>query len=133
LRCGFLAGVSHQRRGSVLVQAALNTAESSNVRFAMKKFLTLSAMLLLAMLFVVALASSSDSPSIACDVSIAPTLMNSSAIAEQAQIAPGIYTSKPYSMVVIVPHSVDEKMPVITNTPESKMPVIKPEIQLEKR
>ena len=98
----------------------------------MKKLLTLSVMLLLAMLFVMAWTMSSGSSSTASGVLAVPSLADSSAAAEPTPVTPGIYAARPYSMIVIVPRSVDEGGVAKVNISESSMPVIKPEMRLER-
>ncbi|MEI6074495.1 MAG: hypothetical protein WCS94_02905 [Verrucomicrobiota bacterium] len=99
----------------------------------MKKILILSAPLLVAILFVMAMASASNAaPGSSLD-SVVLALTNSPATSAQTNLPPGIYAAKPYSMTVVVPEPVDKQMVVATNIPESKMPIIKPEIRLEKQ
>ena len=99
----------------------------------MKKLLILSAPLLAVVIFVTAMASASNAaPGSSLD-SVVLALTNSPVTPAQTNLTPGIYAAKPYSMTVVVPEPVDKKMLVATNIPESKMPIIKPEIRLEKQ
>jgi hypothetical protein len=101
----------------------------------MQKLLIIFASAALAVLGIAAVSASGDSPSVSSGVS--PVLLaasDSRRPVESSSPAPGVYSAAPYTMLVVVPRPVDDHMMVATNDrSSSKMPIIKPEIQLENR
>ena len=95
----------------------------------MQKLLAIAAVALLAALGIAAVAWAGDSP--AHPSNVAPVL---SARVPPREPSPGVYSASPFSMMVVVPKSVDLRMTVaVSNRFVFKMPCLKPEMKLGQR
>lgn len=102
----------------------------------MKALLIAGCFLAVLILFGISVIADSGAPS-SVSPSVATGLVPAMAPGETIQPpspASGIYSARPYSMVVIVPESVDPGMVVdARDSSLSKMPCLKPELKLERR
>lgn len=95
----------------------------------MRALLTISAVGMLVVLGIVTVAAG-DLPARHSDT---PPVLPPAKAHPDAPL-PGVYSARPFSMLVVVPKETDAQMAIaVRNNFASKMPGIKPETRLEKR
>lgn len=96
----------------------------------MRTHLIISAVGMLAVLGIVSVALADDLPAHHSD---ATPVLPPAKVRPDAPL-PGVYSARPFSMLVVVPKATDTQMAIaVRNNFASKMPSIKPETRLEKR
>ena len=101
----------------------------------MQKLLITIVGAVLASLSIAAVTATGHSPPVSTGVPLIPFPTNDfRPVVEPPATGPGRYQSAPFTLLVIIPEPIDQRMLIeVENTAPFKMPCIKPELDLESR